>query len=317
MSHHISLSSVSSRSASLGADPTYYDLVTHTPVSKSDRSLAASTRCSVTLRVLILITVGTLAGGCVKKSTFEALQAKHVAEQQSNAQLSAQVQKLQQDGRLLTQERDQLKAQLTAEQKKNTQLISDRSALRTSVEEMEGALREQARRQAEADARIASFRALLDRFRPLIDTGKLKVRIVDGRMVLVLATDILFGPGSAKLSEEGRAAIMDVATALASFPDRVFQVEGHTDNDPISTRRYPSNWELAAERALNVVKTMIEGGLPATQVSGSSYGEHKPVASNETDEGKSQNRRIEIVILPDLSKLPGFDELKQLQPSAS
>ena len=317
MSYYILSSSVSSASVSLGANVTSCDLVMHRPVRSMQRSLAVKARRFVAIRGLILIAIGALSSGCVKKSTFEALQARYIAEQQTNAQLNAQVQKLQQDGRSLIQKRDQLKTQLTAEQKKNTQLISDRSALRTSVEEMEGALREQARRQAEADARIASFRALLDRFRPLIDTGKLKVRIVDGRMVLVLATDILFGPGSAKLSEEGRAAIMDVATVLASFPDRVFQVEGHTDNDPISTRRYPSNWELAAERALNVVKTMIEGGLPATQVSGSSYGAHKPVASNESDEGKSQNRRIEIVILPDLSKLPGFDELKQIQPSAS
>ena len=68
---------------------------------------------------------------------------------------------------------------------------------------MQTALKEQARRQAEVEARIASFKALLDRFRPLIDTGKLKVQIVDGRMVLVLATNILFDKGSAELSEAG------------------------------------------------------------------------------------------------------------------
>ena len=306
MSHQVPLSSIDSSFDEFTSDMT---LTGHTSAQRPVRFLITGTP------TLILLIVGLLLGGCVKKSTFEALQAKHVAEQQTNAQLNAQVQKLQQDGRVLTQERDTLKQQLSAEQKKNTQLVSDRSSLQSSVEEMEGALREQARRQAEADARIASFRALLDRFRPLIDTGKLKVRIVEGRMVLVLATDILFDRGSAKLSEDGRVAIMDVASVLASFPDRSFQVEGHTDNDPISTRRYPSNWDLAADRALNVVKTMIEGGLPATQVSGSSYGDNKPVVSNERDEGKAQNRRIEIVILPDLSKLPGFDELKQLQPS--
>ena len=65
---------------------------------------------------------------------------------------------------------------------------------------------------------------------------------------------------------------------------------------------------------MNVVKAMVKSGLPSTPISGASYGEQKPIANNEEDEGKAQNRRIEIVILPDLSKLPGFDELKRLQP---
>lgn len=262
------------------------------------------------------IGVTLMVSGCVKKSTFEALQAQHNASQQANVALTQELKNTQDELAQLKTAHQNLEGQYQTEQGKTAKLINDRSALQSSVEEMQGALREQRRRQAEADARIASFRALLDRFRPLIDTGKLKVQIVDGRMVLVLATDILFAPGSASLSDEGKSAIADVAGVLASFPDRAFQVEGHTDNDPIATRRYPSNWDLAADRALNVVKAMIEGGLPATQVSGASYGEQKPIASNDEDAGKALNRRIEIVILPDLSKLPGFDELKRLQPAS-
>ena len=252
--------------------------------------------------------------GCVKKSTYESLQAQHATSLKTLDELKIKLitNEVQRDQ--LTKEKDKLSKDLTLANNKNAQLLSDRSALQTSVADMQNALKEQARRQAEVEARIASFKALLDRFRPLIDTGKLKVKIVEGRMVLVLATDILFDKGSAELSEEGRIAIGDVATALASFPNRSFQVEGHTDNDPISTRRYPSNWDLAADRALNVVKAMVESGLPATQISGSSYGEFKPIASNENDEDKAQNRRIEIVIVPDLSKLPGFDELQRIQP---
>ena len=282
------------------------------------RSGLARFRTRASQRGLCVIIAGMSLwmSGCVKKSTFEALQAKHRTALQENATLAQQLQGTRSELSKLQADYKGLDERYQAEQKRSAKLISDRSALQSSVEEMEGALREQRRRQAEADARIASFRALLDRFRPLIDTGKLKVKIVDGRMVLVLATDILFDPGSASLSEEGKVAIMDVAGVLSSFPDRAFQVEGHTDNDPISTRRYPSNWDLAADRALNVVKAMIEGGLPATQISGASYGEQKPVANNEEELGKAQNRRIEIVILPDLSKLPGFDELKRLQPTS-
>ena len=72
-----------------------------------------------------------------------------------------------------------------------------------------------------------------------------------------------------------------------------------------------SNWELAAARALTVVKTMVEAGLPAERISAASYGEHKPARANDSQEGKAANRRIEIVVVPDLSSLPGFDELKR------
>ena len=256
-----------------------------------------------------------MTAGCVKKSTFEALQAQRATELQEAEALRVQLVTTEAQRDQITKEKGELQKKLTASETKNTKLLSDQSQLQASIDEMQSALREQARRQAEVEARIASFKALLDRFRPLIDTGKLKVQIVEGRMVLILATDILFDKGSAELSEDGRLAIADVATALATFPERSFQVEGHTDNDPIATKRYPSNWDLAADRALNVVKAMVESGLPATQISGASYGEVKPVASNEDDEGKTQNRRIEIVILPDLSKLPGFDELQRLQPN--
>jgi len=198
---------------------------------------------------------------------------------------------------------------------KQAELLADKGKLAEDVESMRQALSElQARRDA-AEARLAAYRDLLSRFRKLIDAGKLKVKIVDGRMVVELATDVLFASGSAVLSKEGKASIEEVAGVLASIPDRGFQVEGHTDDDPIHTEQYPSNWELAAGRALTVVKTMVEAGMPAERISAASLAEFRPVASNETKEGKAANRRIEIVVVPDLSGLPGYDELQQVGAS--
>ena len=99
---------------------------------------------------------------------------------------------------------------------------------------------------------------------------------------------------------------------LQSIPDRRYQVEGHTDNVPIASAKYPSNWELAAERSLTVVKSMVVGGLDAERVSAASFGEYKPSDTNRTAEGRAANRRIEIVVTPDLSELPGFEELQSL-----
>ncbi len=204
--------------------------------------------------------------------------------------------------------------QLQAELKhKNDELalsLKDKAGLKASVAEMESALAELSRRKAEADRRLTEFKALLARFQSLIDAGKLKVKIVDGRMVVALASDILFASGSAALSKEGEAAVREIAGLLATIPDRTFQVEGHTDDVPIRTSQFPSNWELAAARALTVLKTMADAGLDGSRISAASYGAQKPAVPNTSPENKAQNRRIEIVVVPDLSTLAGFDELK-------
>jgi chemotaxis protein MotB len=191
--------------------------------------------------------------------------------------------------------------------------LKDKAGLKTSVDEMKSALEELNKRKAEADRRIAEYKNLLSRFQSLIDAGKLKVKIVDGRMVVALASDILFASGSAGLSKDGKASVEEVAAVLASIPDRKFQVEGHTDNVPIKTAQFPSNWELASSRSLTVLKTMVDAGMPAGSVSAASFGDSKPAAANDTPDNKALNRRIEIVVVPDLSTLPGFDELKKTQ----
>ena len=167
-------------------------------------------------------------------------------------------------------------------------------------------------RKAEADRRVAQYRTLLGKFKKLIDAGTLQVSITDGRMVLALPSDVLFSSGRAELSEEGRQTIAEVASVLATIPERRFQVEGHTDNVPIRTKRFPSNWELASARAVNVVGEMIQAGVDPGSVSGASQGEYRPVSSNDDETGRAQNRRIEIVLVPDLSMLPGFEELKNV-----
>ena len=226
------------------------------------------------------------------------LESALAAERDSLAALEAQRARIAQD--------------LEALQGEQAALIKDRSRLRSSVAEMEQALAELAERKRAAEDRITQYQDLLSRFKSLIDAGRLSVQIVDGRMVVSLATDILFASGKADLSEDGAAALAEVASILAEIPGRGYQVEGHTDNVPISNEQYPSNWELAAARSITVVKTLIDGGLPADRVSASSFSKHKPVASNDTKPGRALNRRIEIVVVPDLSGLPGFDELNEL-----
>jgi chemotaxis protein MotB len=263
----------------------------------------------------------------VSQSTYDTLKSEADATQTSLQERNAA---LQAADKKISGLNDKVKSleQALAEEKQNVSELNariaklmmdmqaaskDKSKLQTNLEQMTAALAELEKRRAATEARINEFKALLARFKSLIDAGKLKVRIVEGRMVVVLATDILFGSGSASLSKDGKAAIAEVARLLAEIPDRKFQVEGHTDNVPIASAQYPSNWELASARAINVLKTMIDSGLPAERISAASYGDSRPAQANDSKEGKAANRRIEISIVPDLSGLPGFDELQKVE----
>lgn len=269
-------------------------------------------------RTLAIAALLVLGGGCVTQGTYDQLEAKYrttageleaqktvsASLEESLAAEQARSQRLEERIAALEKEKAGLEEELAT-------IVKDRSRLEGSVAEMQQALSELSRRKAEADARIAEYRNLLTRFRPLIDAGKLRVKIVEGRMVVELPSDVLFASGSARLSKDGKAGVVEVARLLAEIPDRDFQVEGHTDNVPIHTDQYPSNWELASARAINVLKAMVDAGMPPDRISAASFGEAKPAAGNDTPEGRAANRRIEIVVVPDLSSLPGFEELNR------
>ncbi len=278
---------------------------------------------------LTLLSVALVLSACVTQSTFDALRAENDETSEHLTQRNKQLHDAELKITSLTTAGKTLEASLADEREKvadaNNRIArlmaemasasKDKNKLQASIEEMTVAIRDLEKRRAAAEARVSEFKSLLAKFKSLIDAGKLKVRIVDGRMVVVLATDILFGSGSANLSKDGKVSLAEVAQVLASIEKRSFQVEGHTDNVPIGTAQYPSNWELASARAINVLKAMVDSGLPTGRVSAASFGDSRPSAANDTTEGKAQNRRIEIIIVPDLSGLPGFDELQKVEKS--
>ncbi|AXR60444.1 OmpA/MotB family protein [Leptospira mayottensis] len=185
----------------------------------------------------------------------------------------------------------------------NQRILGEKANLSRSLNELK-------RIQEESELRIQEYRGLIATFRSLIDAGKLKIKIIDGRMVVVLSSDILFSVGSAFLSSAGIASIREVTTLLASLEGKRFQIEGHTDDTPTGIKGY-TNWELASSRALNVLHTMIKAGMPEERISAASMGASRPALPNTSPENRSANRRIEIVIVPDLTNLPGMEELKK------
>jgi len=216
----------------------------------------------------------------------------------------------------LLREKISLRSSMSQIEESVDELSSEKDSLTKQKEEMAQALEELRKRKEESEARIAEFKGLLDKFKAFIDTGKLKIKIIDGRMVIVLSSDVLFASGSKVLSANGKKAIFEVTGILSKIENRKFQIEGHTDSDRLRVIGQ-TNWDLAADRAINVLNTMIKAGMPENKISAASFGDSRPVVPNDTNANKAQNRRIEIVVVPDLSLLPGYEDLKKLADNSN
>jgi len=118
-----------------------------------------------------------------------------------------------------------------------------------------------------------------------------------GLVVSVVAEGVLFDAGSATVRAEGRVVLDDIATTLATLPNQL-AIEGHTDNRPISTAQFPSNWELSTARASVVLRYLAERhAISLNRMSAAGYADQRPVATNVDDGGRAQNRRVDIAIL--------------------
>lgn len=133
------------------------------------------------------------------------------------------------------------------------------------------------------------------RFSELIGDDLLEVYANEYWLQVELRDSILFESGSAELSVQARDIFSEMARLLAEY-DNPIQVEGHTDDQPIRNQRYPSNWELSSARASAIVKLLSGAGVGPQRLSAVGYGEHQPVSSNETPEGRAKNRRVALMI---------------------
>ena len=203
-------------------------------------------------------------------------------------------------------------ARLNALQNEKGSLEAQLTKLKAEIERLTGESSANAKLVEQAKKRLETFRKMLERFKSMVESGKLKIKIVDNKMLVEMASAILFPSGKAKLSEEGAEALTEVAGILSTITERNFQVAGHTDNVPIKNRRFKSNWDLSSARAIAVVKHLVENGVPAKNVSGAGYADTQPAASNDAEEGRAQNRRIEIVLQPNLDELPDLSSLEAM-----
>jgi chemotaxis protein MotB len=126
---------------------------------------------------------------------------------------------------------------------------------------------------------------------------KVSVTVTQRGLVVSLKEAGFFDSGSATLKQSSYSLLNDIAESLASYSNGI-RVEGHTDNVPISSRNFPSNWELSTARATNVVQYLTkQGEFEPDNVSATGYSEYRPIADNSSDEGRRKNRRVDLVLL--------------------
>jgi len=132
-----------------------------------------------------------------------------------------------------------------------------------------------------------------------INNKQVKVEMQDKGLVITFVSEVLFDSGKAKLRHDSFPKLDKVADVLnTTVSDLNVGIEGHTDNQPIKRSGWKSNWELSTARALSVLHYLSDKSVAEPRLAAIGYGEYKPVASNDTKEGRQSNRRVEIVILP-------------------
>jgi chemotaxis protein MotB len=193
----------------------------------------------------------------------------------------------------------------------------DLDNLNASLEQQKKALEEYAQRAKQLEDMRKRFEMLRSKLQKLTEFG-LKVETRDNRMLIQLPGDVLFASGSATLRTEGKSILTQVAEVLrndSQLSQREFQVAGHTDSKPLRGGPFVDNWGLSAMRARSVVTFLTTsqedggGGLNPAKWSAAGYADTDPVSSNDTDEGRQHNRRVELVIQPDVEEMLNLGSL--------
>jgi chemotaxis protein MotB len=204
----------------------------------------------------------------------------------------------------------QLRRELEKLGKNVDSVLQEKGSMSKALDDARSRLEELRKAQAAADARAQLFRDFIRKLKSMIDAGQLRVATRAGRLVIQLPNDVLFDSGQTSVKAAGKQALASLAKVLVTVPGRSFQVAGNTDNLPIQTPRFPSNWELSTARAVEVVHFLVSQAVNPHTLSAAGYGEFDPVGSNDTPEGRAKNRRIEISLQPNLDELVAAPDIK-------
>ena len=238
-----------------------------------------------------LVAAALISGGCVSTGEFEKLQADKNQEinalQKQRAGLEQQTRELQSQRAALEQEKSALERQKSALERQQGELRAELATLASQKAQLEAA-NQQTKSQ---------YDGLVGSLTEEVKKGQLQVRQFKDMLTVEVAEQLFFDSGRAALKEQGKEVLKRVGEALKGYDDKVIRVVGHTDNVPISTAQFPSNWELSVARATTVVRFLQAAGVPPERLTAAGRGEYTPVAANDDADGRRKNRRIEITLI--------------------
>jgi len=251
-----------------------------------------------------------LLAGCVTTGTYEKKEAEarmwkadHEAELAKNKELAeklatqrAEIEVMQVELRALQDKVRSTEANLVTKQQELNALREESARQQALVDELSKSKKKLEAAKADLEKKSAEYSQLATSLQTEIEQGRVELSELKGKLTVKMKDKILFASGSATVGKDGVAALTKVAEALRGVQGKVIRVEGHTDNVPTTGGPWPSNWDLSTARALAVVRVLQEKGVDPTRLAAAGYGEYQPIAPNDTPEGKSLNRRIEIVL---------------------
>lgn len=268
------------------------------------------------------------SGTATAQSEIIKLQQRAAELEAESARVAKEREQLRQEQSRLSAALDQERQRLKTEAEEKARLAKEHEQLQQEQSQLSANLDEERKRvkaEAEDKARLEQERAAKeDEIRRLTKTqeelsrslkdeiakGNITIQQVRDRLTINMVDRVLFDSGRADIKPAGVKVLKQVSDVLSKIGDKQIRIEGHTDNVPISTKlqdKFKTNWELSTARATIVVRYLIDqGGVQREVLSAVGYADTHPIASNDSEQGRSSNRRIEIVLYPkDLSQIAG------------
>ena len=262
---------------------------------------------SKVMSALIIFLLASFSSCTVMRGTYQEKVNETQKLARSNAELEKERDSLKADLAGMTKQRDKAEADLAYVSGQLGRAAADRDETGRRVFRLE---RENERLARHAEAKeeqveqvrktSSTYEELLVKMKAEVEQGRVTIMELEGKLSVNLVDSILFDSGQDEVKKGGKDILAKVVPILKDAEDKIIRVEGHTDNARIAgslVKRFPSNWELSAARALNVTRFLQREGIPGERLSAVAYGEWKPVAGNDTAQGRAQNRRIEITLV--------------------
>ena len=280
-----------------------------------------------TFILMVVFLLSVMVGGCVSSSKFEkkvaeadglnqalqALQQKYDKLTAENNDLKEQFKKLNGDFAQLsiqkdkiTADRDELDKVLKSKSDSLSKTINELRGKTAALEMENASLKEgvanlKKTKEEEVKSVSKTYENLMQEMKGEIAQGQVAITELKGKLTVDVLDKILFASGESEVKPEGLAVLQRVIDILKNVKDKAIRIEGHTDNVKIGgalAKKYVTNWELSAARAINVTRYLQKQGIDPALLASVAYGEYKPVADNSTSEGRAKNRRIAIILQP-------------------